>query len=697
MSVAITNSKPSIAPIIRDDLSKIDGVLLSVTRSGTATRVNSDGDIELVAPDIPRIDYNSATEVLRGLLIEEARSNLMLYSAISPDGSPSTWTPASATLTYNAINVPDASTQGALVTVSATNGRIRQTVNGLSIGSKYAVSAFFKAGTISAVQIDSGLGFSVNADLSGGTVSITDVSPSQIITYGIEAFGGSLSSGWYRIWMVFSSPATSITFTLRNNSGSAAGTFYCWGVQLELCSSSSLYPTSYIPTLAAAVSRGADIVSLSNASDWFDTTAGTLYAEFLRATSPSSDNGTVVSARGTLSRRNQFTLGANNVITALGTTAGGTQAWNISSTYTPGSSANRCAVAFQNNDIAFAVAGAIVGTDSVTALGLPSGITALDIGHDNSSSVTFLNGHIRKLSYYDERLSNADLVTLTGGSTITAEPVFKIDVTLTDLEDMTGDLDKARILYHDLALTATITGSSEDPDYPADAAQRIDTYERWRPAAAALPATWQAYFGSAKLFDYLFIAAHDLGTKRCTIKAQYSGDGGNWYDASDTHSPTDDSAIALLFPRVLAPYARLYITQSGSPTEVPTIGVIKIGCALVMQRTIYGGHTPITLGREVELNAPLSKGGNLLAQNMERAGFKTSAAFRHLEPEWYRENFDPFARTARTYPFGFAWRPEAWPDEVAYCWSESPLRPSNMGVKDFMQVTVPMTGYDGIA
>ena len=56
---------------------------ITFTRSGnTATVTNSSGVIALVNADIPRFDYNPATLVCNGLLIEESRTNVLLNSLL---------------------------------------------------------------------------------------------------------------------------------------------------------------------------------------------------------------------------------------------------------------------------------------------------------------------------------------------------------------------------------------------------------------------------------------------------------------------------------------------------------------------------------------------------------------------------------------------------------------------------------------
>jgi hypothetical protein len=119
-----------------------------------------------------------------------------------------------------------------------------------------------------------------------------------------------------------------------------------------------------------------------------------------------------------------------------------------------------------------------------------------------------------------------------------------------------------------------------------------------------------------------------------------------------------------------------------------------MGRILTMQRSIYGGHAPITMSRETVLHQSLSRGGQFLGQGIRRVGLVGQASFRYLTPAWVRSDFDPFVRAARQYPFFWSWKPGDYPDEVAYAWCGEDIRPSNQGVREFMQVGWAMSGYD---
>jgi len=67
-------------------------------------------------------------------------------------------------------------------------------------------------------------------------------------------------------------------------------------------------------------------------------------------------------------------------------------------------------------------------------------------------------------------------------------------------------------------------------------------------------------------------------------------------------------------------------------------------------------------------------------------------SWRHLPAAWYRQYFDPFVKAARTQPFFIAWRHDTFPEDVSYCWTHDDIKPSNMGIKNFMQVSVEAEG-----
>lgn len=247
--------------------------------------------------------------------------------------------------------------------------------------------------------------------------------------------------------------------------------------------------------------------------------------------------------------------------------------------------------------------------------------------------------------------------------------------------------DYARIGYQSILPDSTLSGTAGTSGYPMSAVVNPATYERYTPSA--MPATIQADAGAAVAVDYIGIAAHNLGTLACTVYVESSPDATTWTTRL-TLTPTDDTTLFGMFDSVSARYWRIRITG----TTAPTVGVVYLGAMLTMQRTIYGGHTPITLARITSVRPNLSETGQWLGASQTRAGFATSFSWKNLTAAWYRANFDPFVATnPRVKPFFIAWRPYSFPSEVGYCWSTGDIAPQNMGVKDFMSVDLQVEGY----
>lgn len=135
-----------------------------------------------------------------------------------------------------------------------------------------------------------------------------------------------------------------------------------------------------------------------------------------------------------------------------------------------------------------------------------------------------------------------------------------------------------------------ISASSETQQGPKDAVIRPDTHEFWQ--GNAMPAIITIDLGQARPVDYVGIAGHTIGTEGATTKVEYSSDGVNFTQFSNSLTPSGDVPIMFLDSAVSRRYWR--ITLSGS-VGIPKIAVIYIGQVLAMPRSIYGGHSPASI------------------------------------------------------------------------------------------------------
>ena len=164
----------------------------------------------------------------------------------------------------------------------------------------------------------------------------------------------------------------------------------------------SSFATSYIPTVASTVTRAADQASMqgANFSSWYNQAQGTMYSEHeLRSVTDNYAPWGFVNAP-----LNNFDLVTTNF-------RFGTNNANLSTPSSVGNNkfAGSYSVAVNNGTHYASVNGSnIVSVTSNNFITVP---TSMTIGQSFGSF--YLNGHIRKFSYYPQALSSANLVALT--------------------------------------------------------------------------------------------------------------------------------------------------------------------------------------------------------------------------------------------------------------------------------------------
>jgi len=123
--MTIKSLYPSIRPTLNLDFAKTKSLdpRITFTRASTATYVGSNGLIQIAASGVARFDHNPTTGESLGLLVEPARTNLLLNSATLSTQS-ATVTAASTTLSFygtGTITLTGVSTAGPLVGTGANN------------------------------------------------------------------------------------------------------------------------------------------------------------------------------------------------------------------------------------------------------------------------------------------------------------------------------------------------------------------------------------------------------------------------------------------------------------------------------------------------------------------------------------------------------------------------------------------------
>jgi hypothetical protein len=246
---------------------------LSVVRATTKTRVNSLGVIESVPINVASLDYSNGS--CPSILVEPQRTNLLLRSEEFDNVY---WSSSANVISANSINSPNGTLNADKITPdnTFTNHWIGKTGFSLSIGTTYSFSVFAKNNGYNLVLSvgSSTIYTNCNFNLSSGTFSTPYATVgANLCTPTIT----KLTDGWYRCNITFTAWASSnallysasnITsspigqFGMQTITGNTVSGFYLWGAQLEAGSNA----TSYIPTVASAVTRNADVISKTGLS-----------------------------------------------------------------------------------------------------------------------------------------------------------------------------------------------------------------------------------------------------------------------------------------------------------------------------------------------------------------------------------------------------------------------------------------------
>lgn len=244
------------------------------------------------------------------------------------------------------------------------------------------------------------------------------------------------------------------------------------------------------------------------------------------------------------------------------------------------------------------------------------------------------------------------------------------------------DLSYARIGYNNVL---TAAGSSD-----AEAAIIPNTYERWTSASGTMQDTFQP--STSVKCNFIAIAAHNLGTKGSEIVVATAPTVAGTFTDRASATPSDNKPLFFLFDDV-DDVEDVRVTVTGGTDR--EIGVVYAGEVLVMQRALYGGHTPINLSSMTEYRNAVSDSGQFLGRKVRRKGQMTSFSWQYLTPEWYRENFQPFVVSAKTKPFFMMWRPDNHTDEIAFGYTTADIKPTNMGGgQPFLNVDMSMRAHD---
>ena len=402
--MTIKHLYPTTRPVLNLDFAKTKRLdpRITFSRSSSASYVDANGVIQSAATNVARFDHSPVTEESLGLLVEEARTNLVTYSQEFDNAA---WSKINgATVTANTATAPDGTlTADSIIPTVTSSSYIVQSPS-VTSGTVYNVSWYVKAGALLSVRVGIGNAF-------GDTSMVVNLSTGQVTTAPSGAYSYSAinaGNGWWRIGFTKASSGTGVGGVYCAPLGTANGAdgIYAWGAQLE----AGYFSTSYIPTTTATVTRAADVVQITgtNFSSWYNQSEGTLAVEApngLGALGPSSNFTYLGISTGAL----QQSLSSGNGIkygsgspgnyTRVFVVAGGITAFDNNSLSNP----SKVAIAYKQDNFAIARAGTLALD---TSGNVPSGMDTLTLRG-------FMTTSYKRLAYWPTRLSDATLQAIT--------------------------------------------------------------------------------------------------------------------------------------------------------------------------------------------------------------------------------------------------------------------------------------------
>lgn len=233
----------------------------------------------------PRLDYNPATLAARGLLVEEARTNL---APVSEDLTDAVIVKAGCTISGSIASPAVRLANRVQENSSLSEHYVGRDSMTTTAATAYTGSAFIKANqrTRAVVNFRCSTGSDTaqaTFDLSNGTIALAAAVGGAVTNASatIQSVGG----GWYRCTLTATTDAgvvTSLRIKLDDGSttsytGDGASGLYVWGLQLEL----GAFATSYIPTFGSTATRAAEGPVNMATGGWFNSAAGTWGVDYI--------------------------------------------------------------------------------------------------------------------------------------------------------------------------------------------------------------------------------------------------------------------------------------------------------------------------------------------------------------------------------------------------------------------------------
>ena len=377
-------AKPKLALVPSAQGSKFYSVLPSsgvgdftFSRSGSATRINSQGLIETVGNGVSRLNYPLIDGKVVGCphhILEPQRTNLVTYSEDF-----SQWSLAGgSSISSNQSISPD----GTLNADNVSSGEVY--VSGVgSSGNTYTFSCYYKG--------------------NAGETFVQNVYDGSNHNRFTRTFNGQ----WQRFSITVTLTNSGIFYLVDDRTGGNSSSFSVWGAQLEQGS----FTTSYILTNGSSVTRSAETATGSGDASTFNDSEGVLMAEISALANSDTTNpnrGLGISSGSTNNTIFIYYQGTLNKLSCIIVSDGIVQ-FSSSTTLFNVDYYLKIGLKYKQNDFALWVNGVEALTD--TSGNTPVGLN--ELAFDNGAGLDNFYGNTKQVQYYDSALTDSELETLT--------------------------------------------------------------------------------------------------------------------------------------------------------------------------------------------------------------------------------------------------------------------------------------------
>lgn len=247
--------------------------------------------------------------------------------------------------------------------------------------------------------------------------------------------------------------------------------------------------------------------------------------------------------------------------------------------------------------------------------------------------------------------------------------------------------------WHNLVTSTNVDAGNEDPLNPASNLATHLTAELWKAADTSEQriVVTPEYMGD---IDYIAVARHNFGSARIAVSVEVyteTDEGGpNWVEVVPDVLLGNNAPVIFRFELQPVVGVCLRLRTGIAPGSA---AVLYVGKLLVLPDHIQTDFTPLPYGRVLETANDLTESGEYLGPIVLGKKLESSVSLPYLDPDWYREEMDPFIRSFPA-PFFIAWDPLHYPREVGYAWVKpnSNPQPKIHHVSGTMSIDLDMFG-----